>query len=50
MIGVSALRGEDSSNVPDFAAGVLIGLPVIIVNIVFQRQIAGGVTAGAVKG
>ena len=51
MIGVSALRGQYSSNVPVFAAGVLIAaFPVIIVYIVFQRQIAAGVTAGAVKG
>ena len=51
MIGVSALRGQYTSNVPVFAAGVLIAaFPVIIVYIVFQRQIAAGVTAGAVKG
>ena len=51
MIGVSALRGQYSSNVPVFAAGVLIAaFPVIVVYIVFQRQIAAGVTAGATKG
>ena len=51
MIGVSALRGQYSSNIPVFAAGVLIAaFPVIIVYVVFQRQIAAGVTAGAVKG
>jgi len=51
MIGVSSLRGQYTSNVPVFAAGVLIAaLPVIVVYILFQRQIAAGVTAGATKG
>ena len=51
MIGVSALRGQYSANVPVFAAGVLIAaFPVVVVYILFQRQIAAGVTAGATKG
>ena len=33
-----------------FAASVITVLPVIVVYVVFQRQIISGVTAGAVKG
>ncbi|HML24797.1 MAG TPA: carbohydrate ABC transporter permease [Aggregatilinea sp.] len=51
MVGVTSLRGEFSTNVPQFAAGVILSvLPVIVVFLIFQRQIAKGITVGAVKG
>ncbi|MGW8482279.1 carbohydrate ABC transporter permease [Microbacterium sp. NPDC055903] len=51
MVGVSALRGQYPDNVPTYIAGVLLAvLPIIVVYLIFQRQIAGGVTAGATKG
>jgi ABC-type glycerol-3-phosphate transport system permease component len=51
MVGVSALRGQYPDNMPTFIAGVLIAaLPLIVVYLLFQRQITDGVTAGAVKG
>jgi ABC-type glycerol-3-phosphate transport system permease component len=51
MIGVTSLRGQYSDNIPTFAAGVLIAaLPVLLVYLFFQRQIAAGITAGAGKG
>ena len=51
MVGISTLRGEFTSNIPLFAAGVIMAiLPLLIVYLIFQRQIANGVTVGAVKG
>ncbi|MFG1948707.1 hypothetical protein [Nonomuraea sp. NPDC048826] len=51
MIGVNALRGQYSGDIPVFASGVLIAaVPVLIINLVVQRQITGGVTAGSTKG
>ena len=51
MVGVSALRGQYPDNVPTYLAGVLlVVLPLIVVYLVFQRQITTGVTAGATKG
>jgi ABC-type glycerol-3-phosphate transport system permease component len=51
MVGVTSLRGQYSDNIPTFAAGVLIAaLPVLLVYLFFQRQIAAGVTAGTGKG
>ncbi|MCC9710786.1 carbohydrate ABC transporter permease [Streptomyces sp. MNU76] len=51
MVGVTALRGQYSADIPTFAAGVLIaGLPVLVTYLFLQRQIADGVTAGATKG
>ena len=51
MVGVSALRGQYPDNVPTYLAGVLlVVLPLVIVYIIFQRQITAGVTAGATKG
>jgi ABC-type glycerol-3-phosphate transport system permease component len=51
MIGVTALRGQYSDNIPLFAAGVLLAaLPVLLVFLFFQRQITEGVTAGSTKG
>lgn len=51
MVGVSTLRGQYPDNVPTYIAGVMLTvLPIIIVYLVFQRQITAGVTAGATKG
>jgi multiple sugar transport system permease protein len=51
MVGITALRGQYSADIPTFAAGVLIaGLPVLVTYLFLQRQIADGVTAGATKG
>jgi ABC-type glycerol-3-phosphate transport system permease component len=51
MVGVTALRGQYSNNIPVFAAGVLITvLPVLAIYLFFQRQIADGITAGSTKG
>lgn len=51
MVGVTTLRGQYSNDIPTFAAGVLIAaVPVLVVYLIFQRQIADAVTAGATKG
>jgi multiple sugar transport system permease protein len=51
MVGVSALRGQYPDNVPVYLAGVLlVVIPLVIVYLIFQRQITAGVTAGATKG
>lgn len=51
MIGVTSLRGQYSSDIPTFAAGVLIAaVPVLAIYLFFQRQIAEAVTAGSTKG
>ncbi|MEU4770282.1 carbohydrate ABC transporter permease [Actinosynnema sp. NPDC023794] len=51
MVGVTSLRGQYSDDIPVFASGVLIAaIPVLVVYLFLQRQIADGVTAGATKG
>ncbi|MEO3764127.1 carbohydrate ABC transporter permease [Streptomyces sp. B8F3] len=51
MVGVTSLRGQYSDDIPTFASGVLIAaLPVLVIYLFFQRQIADGITAGATKG
>lgn len=51
MVGVTSLRGQYSDNIPVFASGVLIAaLPLLVLYVFFQRQIADGVTAGSTKG
>lgn len=51
MVGVSTLRGEYPDNVPTYLAGVLlVVVPLVIIYLIFQRQITAGVTAGATKG
>ncbi|MFC7308189.1 carbohydrate ABC transporter permease [Streptomyces monticola] len=51
MTGVTSLRGQYTDNIPAFAAGVLIAaLPVLLIYLFFQRQIAAGITAGSTKG
>jgi multiple sugar transport system permease protein len=51
MVGIAALRGEYTTNVPLLAAGiVLAAAPIVLVYLVFQRRIVGGIAVGAVKG
>jgi multiple sugar transport system permease protein len=51
MVGIAGLRGEYISDVPVMAAGLVLGaLPVVVLFLVFQRQITKGMTLGAVKG
>ncbi|KWV31379.1 carbohydrate ABC transporter permease [Micromonospora rifamycinica] len=51
MVGVTSLRGQYSDDIPTFASGVLIAaVPVLVVYLFLQRQIADGVAAGATKG
>lgn len=51
MVGIAALRGEYTTNVPLLAAGIcLAAAPIVVIYIIFQRQIVGGIAVGAVKG
>lgn len=51
MVGIAALRGEYTTNVPLLCAGiVLAALPIVALYLVFQRQIVNGIATGAVKG
>ena len=51
MVGIAALRGEYTTNVPLLAAGiVLAAAPIIAIYLIFQRRIVAGIAAGAVKG
>ncbi|MEE6262772.1 carbohydrate ABC transporter permease [Plantactinospora sonchi] len=51
MVGVTSLRGQYSDDIPTFASGVLIAaVPVLVVYLFLQRQIADGVAAGSTKG
>ncbi|MGW8849878.1 carbohydrate ABC transporter permease [Streptomyces xiamenensis] len=51
MVGVTSLRGQYADNIPVFTSGVLIAaLPLLVLYVFFQRQIADGVTAGSTKG
>jgi multiple sugar transport system permease protein len=51
MVGVTSLRGQYSDDIPTFASGVLIAaVPMLMIYLFLQRQIADGVTAGSTKG
>jgi ABC-type glycerol-3-phosphate transport system permease component len=51
MVGIAALRGEYTTNVPLLCAGlVLAAAPIVILYVIFQRQIVSGIAVGAVKG
>ena len=51
MVGIAALKGEYTTNVPLLTAGIVIAaLPIVILYIVFQRRIVTGIAVGAVKG
>jgi len=51
MVGIAALKGEYTTNVPLLMAGIVIAAaPIVIIYIVFQRRIVNGIATGAVKG
>lgn len=51
MVGIAALRGEYTTNIPLLSAGiVLAALPIVAIYLIFQRQIVNGIATGAVKG
>lgn len=51
MVGIAALRGEYTTNVPLLSAGLVIAAaPIVILYVVFQRRIVSGIAVGAVKG
>lgn len=51
MVGIAALRGEYTTNVPLLSAGiVLAAAPIVLIYVIFQRQIVSGIAVGAVKG
>lgn len=50
MVGIASLRGEYGADIPLIAASVIIGaLPVIVIFLIFQRKILGGILIGSVK-
>lgn len=51
MVGITALRGEYTTNVPLLSAGiVLAAAPIVLIYVIFQRRIVAGIATGAVKG
>jgi ABC-type glycerol-3-phosphate transport system permease component len=51
MVGIAALKGEYTTNVPLLMAGIVIAAaPIVIIYIIFQRRIVNGIATGAVKG
>ena len=51
MVGISALKGQYSDQIPLFTAGIVIAAaPIVVLYIVFQRRIVSGIAVGAVKG
>lgn len=51
QIGLKSLVSEDGTNLNLLMAGTLLAaLPILVVLIVFERQLVRGLTAGAVKG
>ncbi|MBC7740496.1 MAG: carbohydrate ABC transporter permease [Candidatus Saccharibacteria bacterium] len=51
MVGIAALRGEYTTNIPLLCAGIAVAAaPIVAIYIFFQRQIVGGIAVGAVKG
>lgn len=51
MVGISALKGQYSDQIPLFTAGIVIAAaPIVILYVVFQRRIVSGIAVGAVKG
>jgi trehalose/maltose transport system permease protein len=52
-VSISLISGADKFEIPwgkIMAASVLVTLPLIVLVLVFQRKIVGGLTSGAVKG
>jgi ABC-type glycerol-3-phosphate transport system permease component len=51
MVGISALKGQYSDQIPLFTAGIVIAAaPIVVLYIIFQRRIVSGIAVGAVKG
>jgi len=51
MVGISALKGEFSDQIPLFTAGIVIAAaPIVVLYVIFQRRIVSGIAVGAVKG
>ena len=51
MVGISALKGQYSDQIPLFTAGIVIAAaPIVVLYVIFQRRIVSGIAAGAVKG
>jgi ABC-type glycerol-3-phosphate transport system permease component len=51
MVGISALKGQYSDQIPLFTAGIVIAAaPIVVLYIIFQRRIVSGIAIGAVKG
>lgn len=51
MVGIAALKGEYTTNVPLLMAGIVIAAaPIVLIYLVFQRRIVNGIATGAVKG
>lgn len=51
MVGISALKGQYSDQIPVFTAGIVIAAtPIAVLYILFQRRIVSGIAMGAVKG
>ena len=51
MVGISALKGQYSDQIPLFTAGIVIAAaPIVILYVIFQRRIVSGIAIGAVKG
>jgi ABC-type glycerol-3-phosphate transport system permease component len=51
MVGISALKGQYSDQIPLFTAGIVIAAaPIVILYVLFQRRIVSGIAVGAVKG
>ncbi|MBB1247714.1 carbohydrate ABC transporter permease [Rhizobium sp. G21] len=51
MVGIAALKGEYTTNVPLLMAGIVIAAaPIVLIYLIFQRRIVNGIATGAVKG
>jgi multiple sugar transport system permease protein len=51
MVGIAALKGEFSDQIPLFTAGIVIAAaPIVVLYVIFQRRIVSGIAVGAVKG
>jgi multiple sugar transport system permease protein len=51
MVGIAALKGEFSDQIPLFTAGIVIAAaPIVALYVIFQRRIVSGIAVGAVKG
>ncbi len=50
-LGLLNFQGEYGSRYPELTAGILIAIaPILVVYLLFQRYLVGGLTTGAIKG